>query len=146
MAPSTGGQLRKVAEGALGRLQLLDPFEDLTTSCRYQARPHPGCVDEILATVEPHHQGINTQVTGNVPADNEFLPQVDPILAPQARSLAGLVHAVRTLRNRSFQTMARYEMSASPLPTDQTLEKGQRVHQVRRRYSGWPGVPIAEAL
>jgi hypothetical protein len=47
-----------------------------------QACSHPGFIDEVLATVEPHHQGIDPQVAGNVPANHKFLSQVDPILGP----------------------------------------------------------------
>jgi hypothetical protein len=79
-ASSTDDHLREAGEWTFGRFQVLDPLENLTSRCWHQAHPHPGCVNEVLAKVEPHHQGINTKVAGNVPADYEFLTQVDPML------------------------------------------------------------------
>jgi hypothetical protein len=58
-----------------------------------------------LPTVEAHHEGINAQVAWNVSTDYEFLPEVDPILAPQPSPLARLVDAVRALRNSALQSM-----------------------------------------
>src|ERR1700683_2770322 len=43
--------------GKPGEPEVLNSLENLTSRCRHQARLHPGCVNEVLATVEPHHQG-----------------------------------------------------------------------------------------
>jgi hypothetical protein len=73
LTPSTGGQLREVGEGAKGHLGVFsNSLEDLASRRRHQACPHPGCVNEVLPTVETHHQGINAQMAGNVAAHNEF--------------------------------------------------------------------------
>ena len=94
LTPPASGQLRKVSERAFRRLQVFNPFEDLASCCRDEASPHSGCVNEILSTVEAHHEGIHAQVAWNVPPNYELLPKVDPILAPEASSLTGLVDAV----------------------------------------------------
>jgi len=83
LTPSAGGRFGKVDEWTLGRLQVLDPLEDLTPSCRDEACSHAGCVDEILTTVEAHNQGIDAQMAGHVATNRKLLPKVDPILTPE---------------------------------------------------------------
>jgi hypothetical protein len=109
LSPSTGGRLGKIRKRTLRSLQVLDPFEYLASCNRNQAGPHPGGVDEVLTTVEPTTRESTPRWLGNLGPNNEFLPQVDPVPAPQPRSLTRLIDAVRALRNRSFQTMALYE-------------------------------------
>jgi hypothetical protein len=56
LTPSARGGLGKVREGALGRLQVLNPLKNLASRRRDQAGPHPGCVNEVLPTVEAQHE------------------------------------------------------------------------------------------
>src|ERR1700733_16209184 len=83
LTPPASGQLRKVGERAFRRIQVFNPFEDLASRCRDKASPHSGCVNEVLSTVEAHHEGIDAQMAWDVPANHELLPKVDPILAPE---------------------------------------------------------------
>jgi hypothetical protein len=73
---------------------VFNPFEDLASYCRDKASPQSGCVNEVLFTVEAHHEGIDAQMAWNVAANYELPPKVDPILASEASSLTGLVDAV----------------------------------------------------
>jgi hypothetical protein len=66
----------------------------VASGSRDETGPHSGCVNEVLPTVEAHHEGIDAEMAWNVPANYELLPKVDPILAPESSSLTGLVDAV----------------------------------------------------
>jgi hypothetical protein len=44
---------------------MLDPLESLPSGCGHQARPHPGCVNVVLATLEPDEKGIDAKVARN---------------------------------------------------------------------------------
>ena len=76
LTPPASGQLRKVSERAFGRLQVFNPFEDLASCCRDQASPHSGCVNEVLSTVEAHHEGIDAQWLGMYPPTTNSCPRL----------------------------------------------------------------------
>ena len=98
LTPAAGGQLWKVSERAFGRLQVFNPFEDLTSRCRDEAGPHPGCVNEVLPTVEANHERIDAQMAWNtrtfrwrgfVPRQNTTTgppPQTSPFVWQPIRS------------------------------------------------------------
>ena len=73
LTPSAGRWLGKVREGTSERLQMSNAFEDFAPRCWDEAGPHPGCIDEVLPTIEAHNEGINAQVAWNTP-DHELLP------------------------------------------------------------------------
>src|SRR5271169_3572080 len=124
LTPATCGQLRKVCEGTLRGLQVLDPLEYLTSSRRHQARPHARRVDKILAPVETHHQGIDSQMAGHVSTNHEFLSKVDPIFAPEPCSLARLVEAVGPLCHNTLQPMVFHELQHLRCRSIRHLRKG----------------------
>jgi hypothetical protein len=56
LAPSASGLLGKIDEGAFRRLQILQPFEHLTSRRRHQASSDTGSVEEIFASIEADHE------------------------------------------------------------------------------------------
>jgi hypothetical protein len=44
-------------------------------------------------------------MAGNIAADNKFLPYVDAVLAPETRSLSGLIDTISALRDQALQSM-----------------------------------------
>lgn len=72
--------------------------------------PDASRVIQALAFVEADHDRIYSEISRHVPADDELLSQVDSSLPPHSGSFAGLIHAVRSLRDHAFEAMASHEI------------------------------------
>jgi len=82
LAPSAGGRFRKVREGALRRFQVFDLLEDLSPCCWNEAGSHSRSIDEILAAVKAHNQGIDAQMAGgDKPGDRRNVTVTAIVLA-----------------------------------------------------------------
>src|SRR5437870_10836793 len=59
-------------------------------------------VQKPVAFVVPENQGVKVLGAGRIPTDHEFLPLIDPHLAPGTGALTRFVRAVQALCYQTF--------------------------------------------
>jgi hypothetical protein len=98
----------EIDERALGDDQGIELSEDLAPRSGYKAVPNPRDIDQILSSVIPNNDGVDSMRSGNVASDHKFLSTVQPILSPRAAAFANLVPAVPPLgRQRPLPALRR---------------------------------------
>jgi hypothetical protein len=86
LAPSAALRFRKIHKGANFRSEFPKAFHKGRAGRWHEAIAGPGHIHEVLSFVIPEDDGIEGGATDGVPADDKFLPAVNPHLLPGARA------------------------------------------------------------
>jgi hypothetical protein len=105
LPPAASLLLGQICKWAFLSRQVFDLCEDFSPCGGDKAGANTRCVAKFFAYVKADDQRIETVRTWCLPADNELLAEIDPVLRPDSRSHAGLVHTIAALCYDSFQTV-----------------------------------------
>src|SRR5437773_245039 len=78
----------------------------LLSQSRREPVAGPCDVQKPVAVVVPENQGVKVLGVGRIPTDHEFLPLIDPHLAPRTGALTRFVGAVQALCYQSFEPIS----------------------------------------
>lgn len=94
--------LGKVGKGTSCNLQAFELSVNLSADLRDEAVPYLAYIIKLPVFIVADDQRIK-RMAGRVPANNKFLPLVDPVFEPSAGALPGLVNGIFSFRDDAFK-------------------------------------------